>query len=119
MGSTYRSSTSINRTTQPNKILPIIPNAGHGGSKPSSTHSKPNYQGRPNADPELREFEQRQQQRGKRPVTGIPRTFLNLSSQQSALDKGGDDNGDGTMNNDNVPSVKLLQPNTIGFQALI
>lgn len=110
--SSYRASSS--RTILPNKTLQMgVPNAGQA-HKPIPPSYKSNYQGRPNADPELRDFEQQQQQQQrKRQATGIPRTFLN---QQLASDKINEDNGDGI--NDNTPSV-VLQPNTIGFQELI
>jgi hypothetical protein len=62
---------------------------------------------RPNADPELREQEKRDQP--KKRATGIPRTFLNLSAPP-AVD--GETEGEGDGGN-------MIQPNTMGFAELI
>jgi protein MPE1 len=62
---------------------------------------------RPNADPELREQEKRDQP--KKRATGIPRTFLNLSAPP-VVD--GDVEGEGGGGN-------MIQPNTMGFAELV
>ena len=84
-----------------------------GGSKPSfNPSSNNNKQGnatyyRPNADPELREKEQKLMP--KKRATGIPRTFLSLSSPPQT---DGSKEGEGEQ-------VPLLQPNKQGFKDLV
>ena len=78
--------------------------AGRGGMQAAAAAPR---QQRPNADPELRELQQREQQPKKR-ATGIPRTFLSLSAPAKTTDAEG-----------NETSVPVLQPNTIGFEELI
>ena len=64
---------------------------------------------RPNADPELREQEQKMLQPKKR-ATGIPRTFLSLSAPPvTTVDE---------MSGEHSSSAPRLQPNTMGFEQL-
>jgi hypothetical protein len=110
-GSMYRPNTSLSRSSQPNKFTP----AGSGAPPQSSASSfRPpshsTFQPRPNADPELREQERllaQQSQPAKKRATGIPRTFLNIPPPAQATED--DEGGDGIK----------LQPNMIGFQALV
>jgi len=109
--SMYRPNTSISRSSQPNKFTPA------GGGAPSQSSAQPfrppshsTFQARPNADPELREQERllaMQAQPTKKRATGIPRTFLNIPPPAQATED--DEGGEGIK----------LQPNTIGFQALV
>lgn len=62
---------------------------------------------RPNADPELREQEKKDQP--KKRATGIPRTFLNLSAPPAVE---GETEGEGGSGN-------MIQPNTMGFAELV
>jgi len=85
-----------------------------GGTKPSfnptsnsSKQGNPTYY-RPNADPELREKEQKQMP--KKRATGIPRTFLSLSSPPQI---------DGSKEAGEGEQVPLLQPNKQGFKDLV
>ncbi|KAG7366880.1 DWNN domain containing protein [Nitzschia inconspicua] len=71
------------------------------GHKPN--FSKSMAAPRPNADPELRE----QEQQPKKRMTGIPRTFLSLSTPPQT------DGGEGEQ------QTSMLQPNKIGFEELI
>lgn len=80
---------------------------GAGRGMAAAAAAAPSRHQRPNADPELRELQQREQQPKKR-ATGIPRTFLSLSAPAKTAD------GEG-----NESSVPVLQPNTIGFEELI
>ena len=109
-GSMYRPNTSLNRSSQPNKFTPA------GGAPPQSSASSfrppshSTFQPRPNADPELREQERllaQQAQPTKKRATGIPRTFLNIPPPAQATDD--EEGGEGIK----------LQPNMIGFQALV
>mmetsp|Transcript_14036 Transcript_14036/g.16118 ORF Transcript_14036/g.16118 Transcript_14036/m.16118 type:complete len:667 (-) Transcript_14036:91-2091(-) len=85
-----------------------------GSVPPPQTQGRPNNNfnhrpnNRPNADPELRA--QDQQAMPKKRATGIPRTFLNLSTPPvtDGLNADGD--------NENVPR---LQPNALGFEELV
>mmetsp|Transcript_18152 Transcript_18152/g.25632 ORF Transcript_18152/g.25632 Transcript_18152/m.25632 type:complete len:978 (+) Transcript_18152:300-3233(+) len=83
---------------------------------------------RPNADPELRELESKQDPQRKKRATGIPRTFLSLSAPPSSTDEANidkDRNSSAVSDTGSTPSTELaglssrLQPNNIGFQALI
>eukprot|EP00529_Nitzschia_sp_RCC80_P010012 CAMPEP_0113498702 /NCGR_PEP_ID=MMETSP0014_2-20120614/31326_1 /TAXON_ID=2857 /ORGANISM="Nitzschia sp." /LENGTH=766 /DNA_ID=CAMNT_0000392769 /DNA_START=641 /DNA_END=2942 /DNA_ORIENTATION=- /assembly_acc=CAM_ASM_000159 len=87
---------------------PPVP-AGMGG--PPRHQSRPaNFHGRPNADPDLREHEMKEPKR----LTGIPRTFMNLTAQSQA--DGGNDGEDGV----GVGTMgALLQPNKRGFDELV
>uniref|UniRef100_A0A7S2UFA6 DWNN domain-containing protein n=1 Tax=Attheya septentrionalis TaxID=420275 RepID=A0A7S2UFA6_9STRA len=82
--------------------------SGRGGFSGGAAHHKASYNNRPNADPELRELEQKGQ--AKKRHTGIPRTFLKLSSESGA---GGE--GDG----ENAGESEQLQTNTMGFEELV
>eukprot|EP00978_Attheya_sp_CCMP212_P012118 scaffold30108_cov48-Attheya_sp.AAC.5 len=82
--------------------------SGRGGFSGGAAHHKASYNNRPNADPELRELEQKGQ--AKKRHTGIPRTFLKLSSESGA---GGE--GDG----ENAGEIEQLQTNTMGFEELV
>jgi len=121
----YGSSTTISRSAQPGKFR-----SGAGGvplpsmvSPPFKPHNNNNFHSRPNADPELRDQERTQErhnpsQAPKKRATGIPRTFLNLTKQPAPdADGAGDseDGDDGAM----VNSLGRLQPNVIGFKALV
>ena len=99
-----------------------------GGSMPAGSgmpQKQPHYQRhqkhhvRPNADPELREQEQRQQP--KKRATGIPRTFLQFETGTSG--EKSDDNEAG-LNDDKTMDVAggglaRIQPSTAGFAELI
>ncbi|GAX13934.1 protein MPE1 [Fistulifera solaris] len=77
------------------------------GAAAASAAGPPRHQ-RPNADPELRELQQRESQQPKKRATGIPRTFLSLSAPAKTTD------GEGNESN-----VLTIQPNTVGFEELI
>jgi hypothetical protein len=77
------------------------------GGAAAAAAGPPRHQ-RPNADPELRELQQRESQQPKKRATGIPRTFLSLSAPAKTTD------GEG-----NESSVPTIQPNTVGFEELI
>ncbi len=86
---------------------------GGGGGGNSSNYQGRNFHQRPNADPELREQEQKLMP--KKRATGIPRTFLNLKA--APVTDGVKGIGDGTdaANNMDTP---MLQPNVLGFEEL-
>jgi hypothetical protein len=107
----YRPNTSLSRSSQPNKFTPAgsgAPSQSNAQSFRPQSHST--FQARPNADPELREQERllaMQAQPTKRRATGIPRTFLNIPPPAQATED--EEGGEGIK----------LQPNMIGFQALV
>lgn len=78
------------------------------GPPPSRHHHKQHHHQqqsyRPNADPELRETEIQPKKR----ATGIPRTFLSLTA-----------NTDDDNTTTNTKNKQLIQPNTMGFEALV
>lgn len=98
-----------------------------GGSMPAGSgmpQKQPHYQRhqkhhvRPNADPELREQEQRQQP--KKRATGIPRTFLQFETGTNA----DNDENEAGLNDDKTMDVAggglaRIQPSTAGFAELI
>mmetsp|Transcript_17463 Transcript_17463/g.26416 ORF Transcript_17463/g.26416 Transcript_17463/m.26416 type:complete len:514 (-) Transcript_17463:2481-4022(-) len=115
---------------------PARPPPAFGGGGGYNNHS--HAHARPNADPELREQERvmiQQQQKDaqamgmggmgmgmgqpKKRATGIPRTFLNIpgpSNPNSFLNNGDEDEEEELA----APEgIQLLQPNNLGFQALI
>jgi len=109
-GSVYRSNNSLVRSLQPSKFGATVsdgqPSQSAAAPFRAPTHS---YQPRPNADPELREQERilaQQAQPTKRRATGIPRTFLNIPPSANSVE---DEESEGIK----------LQPNVIGFQALV
>jgi len=118
---THGSSTAFSRSAQPGKFRS---NTGVGGV-PLPTMAVPNFKqhnnfhSRPNADPELRDQEQRLSQAPKKNrATGIPRTFLNITKQSTVDADGiaeGEDGDDNAVDN----SMVRLQPNDRGFKALV
>lgn len=111
-GSVYRSNNSLIRSLQPSKFGGATVSDSQSSQSAvvapfrAPTHS---YQQRPNADPELREQERllaQQTQPNKRRATGIPRTFLNIPPSENSVE---DEESEGIK----------LQPNVIGFQALV
>jgi protein MPE1 len=85
------------------------PRQGGGGQGGGGGGGGGNFQARqrPNADPELRDQEKKDQP--KKRATGIPRTFLNLSAPPAV-----DGSAEGEGN-----SMPMIQPNTIGFVELV
>jgi len=129
--SIYRPHTTLNRGLVPNKFgipPPPPPPALAGGAPPRqpmntySTFIPPIAHSRSNAsnnikfmttDPELKEYESKQNQVKKR-ATGIPRTFLMSGAESNATST-----SDPGTEGDTAASIIRLQPNTIGFEALI
>ena len=110
-GSMYRPNTSLSRPSQPSKFAPA--GSAPATYKPPAHASFHSHAARPNADPELRKQEQLMAQQAqttvKRRATGIPRTFLNIPPPAVATE--GDEDG--------FSEGIKLQPNDIGFQALV
>lgn len=74
---------------------------------------------RAQADPELRELEQKQMT--KKRATGIPRTFLNFVDKPnvSTGEGGVDGSADGVDSSQQQETAVRLQPNQLGFQQLL
>jgi len=84
--------------------------SNHVNSGTNSNTQRP----RLNADPEIRNEEQRIQQPKKR-ATGIPRTFLNFEENSGAATETKNEENNETTSN----KTMKLQPNSLGFQELI
>ena len=80
---------------------------GHQHHRPGQAPN--NKRQRPDADPELREQDKKDQP--KKRATGIPRTFLSLSAPSTTTDKQDGEDGEGN-------TAPMIQPNTIGFEEL-
>lgn len=126
------STTTLSRSTQPNKFgisgtlppppPPIHHNLNHQAAGGNSFKKAPNLHhfaqhNRPNADPELREQEKQAGPNVKKRATGIPRTFLNLIAPPA--NDSSNDNDINVTSKENNNSTLRLQPNVIGFQALL
>ncbi|CAJ1946288.1 unnamed protein product [Cylindrotheca closterium] len=84
-----------------------FPSSGGGGGPPKRNNFHATQQFRPNADPELREQEKKNQPKKAR-TTGIPRTFQSLQAPPPIDGEEGDDT-----------AVAVLQPNSQGFKDLV
>ena len=115
---------SITTSSGPGKAGFSAPPAGSGGPPRGGPGGgpgggfRPPPAGRPNADPELREAERRDQlaNQPKKTGRGIPRTFLSLT-QPPITDGGGAAEGEEGEGAGDLGST--LQPNAIGFEALL
>ena len=120
--SMYRPHTTLNRSAISNKFGSAAPVVA-GAPRPilnappqpfNAPHKMPPSMMKFSTDPELKEHELKQMQTKKR-ATGIPRTFLTMSGAEGNTSGNTDHGHDG----EKEMSTIRLQPNTIGFEALI